>query len=277
MIMDTAARRPSEPMISLDCIEKIFRRGHEEVRAVSSTSFQVKRGEFLSLLGPSGCGKSTILRMIIGLETPTSGSIIVNGQSPTQSQGSIGVMLQTSALMPWRTVRGNVLLPARLQGIPLDQVTDRVDALLKMVGLSSFASAYPETLSGGMRQRVALARALLFDPSLLMLDEPFGALDHITREQLNIELASLCSQHGKTTLLVTHDISEAIYLSDRIVVMSTQPGHVEAILNVDLPKPRDGTFHTHPRFEELTLRIRELLGLGSIKTQSGVVTFPHVE
>lgn len=265
-MVDTATVRPSEPLVSLNGIEKIFRRAREEVQAVSSTSFDVKRGEFLSLLGPSGCGKSTLLRIIIGLETATSGTVTVNGQSPTQSQGSIGVMLQTSALMPWKTVRSNVLLPARLQGIPIEELSDRVDTLLKMVGLSPFASAYPGTLSGGMRQRVALARALLFDPHLLMLDEPFGALDHITREQLNVELASLCLQGEKTTLLVTHDIGEAIYLSDRIVVMSARPGRVEAILDVDLPKPRDGSINTHPRFEELTLRIRELLGLGSIKT-----------
>src|SRR5690606_3816504 len=140
------------------------------------------------LLGPSGCGKSTLLRLIMGLDTPTSGCVEVNGKTPEQSQGTIGVMLQTPALMPWQTVRNNIALPARLKGVSVGKLNDRIDTLLKMVGLSAFASAYPGTLSGGMQQRVALARALLFDPNLLMLDEPFGALDHITREQLNIEM-----------------------------------------------------------------------------------------
>lgn len=254
----------SEPVISLDQVEKTFSRGKETVRAVASTSFQIQQGEFVSLLGPSGCGKSTLLRLIMGLDTPTSGCVEVNGKTPEQSQGAIGVMLQTPALMPWQTVRNNIALPARLKGVSVNKLNDRIDTLLKMVGLSAFASAYPGTLSGGMQQRVALARALLFDPNLLMLDEPFGALDHITREQLNIEMASLCAQGNKTTILVTHDISEAIFLSDRIVVMTARPGRVEEILTVDLPKPRNYTMQTHPRFEELTTHIRKLLGIGSI-------------
>ncbi|TFL15578.1 ABC transporter ATP-binding protein [Pusillimonas caeni] len=253
-----------EAIIRLDGVNKVFRRGREEMPALTPTSLEVRRGEFLSLLGPSGCGKSTLLRMIIGLETPTSGTITVNGSSPKLAQGSIGVMLQTPALMPWETVRGNVLLPAFLQGRAIKPLESRVDELLEMVGLSAFASAYPGTLSGGMRQRVALARALLFDPDILMLDEPFGALDHITREQLNAELARLCAHGNKTTLLVTHDINEAIYLSDRIVVMSSRPGRVAAVLEVDLPKSRDGLTQAHRHSDELALHIRELLGLGSI-------------
>lgn len=261
---DTAAA----PAISLDGVEKVFRRGKAEVHAVTSTSFTVRAGEFVSLLGPSGCGKSTLLRMILGLETPTSGTVLVQGEPPARSQGRIGVMLQTPALVPWRTVQGNVLLPARLRGVPNAQVSGAVDELLAMVGLSAFAGSYPGALSGGMQQRVALARALLFDPELLVLDEPFGALDHITREQLNDELAALCAGSGKTTILVTHDIDEAIYLSDRIVVMSARPGRVEAVLDVGLAKPRDLTSRRRPEFEDLALRIRGLLGLGSIGARS---------
>lgn len=259
-----ASAGASETVIRVDGASKAFRRGREEMPALSPTSLEVRRGEFLALLGPSGCGKSTLLRMIIGLEEPTSGSISVNGQPPKTAQGSIGVMLQTPALMPWKTVRSNILLPALLQGAPVEQFESRVDELLEMVGLSAFASAYPGTLSGGMRQRAALARALLFDPDILMLDEPFGALDHITREQLNAELARLCARSNKTTLLVTHDINEAIYLSDRIAVMSSRPGRVVAVLEIDLPKLRDGFTHAHRRSDELAMHIRELLGLGSI-------------
>lgn len=250
-------------IIKVKSISKVFFRGKEKIQALSDTSLNILEGEFISLLGPSGCGKSTLLRIILGLEQATAGTVLINEKPSNQLSGEIGVMLQTSALMPWKSVRENVLLPTKLQGKNSKKLEGRVDELLEMVGLSAFQNAYPNALSGGMKQRVALARALLFNPKLLMLDEPFGALDHITREQLNSELASLCAQGNKTTLLVTHDINEAIYLSDRIVVMSARPGRVADILNVDLPKPRTIAMLTNPVSEKISLQIREILGLGS--------------
>ena len=251
--------------IALDNVGKVFEQRHSSVTAVTEASFVVAEGQFVSLVGPSGCGKSTLLRIILGLETPTSGTVHIDGRVPGDLSTDVGVMLQTPALVPWKSARDNVLLPTKLRGLSTSAYWAQADHLLDMVGLTAFSAAYPSELSGGMQQRVALCRALLFDPPFLVLDEPFGALDHITREQLNDELGGLCADSGKSVVLVTHDIDEAVYLSDRVVVMSARPGKVEAVLEVDIPRPRSLGARRLANFDKLTLKIRELLVLGSIQ------------
>jgi NitT/TauT family transport system ATP-binding protein len=255
----------AEGAIVLDGVGKKFQRRGETIEAVQEATVRVERGQFVSLVGPSGCGKSTLLRIILGLETPSVGTVLVEGRPPTEAAADVGVMLQTPALVPWKSVRGNVLLPVNLRGLRIKDYQQRADELIEMVGLDGFRSSYPAELSGGMQQRVALCRALLFDPPILVLDEPFGALDHITREQLNDELALICANTGKTAVLVTHDIDEAVYLSDRVVVMSARPGRIEAVLEVKIGKPRDLSSRRLPSFDDLTAEIRRLLGLGSIQ------------
>ncbi|MGY1740084.1 MULTISPECIES: ABC transporter ATP-binding protein [unclassified Blastococcus] len=251
--------------IEISQVSKTFRTRKGVVDAVSSVSLAIEEGSFVSLLGPSGCGKSTLLKMVLGLEEPTAGTVSVSGQPVGAARRDVGMMLQTPALVPWRTVRDNVLLPVDLLGgARRRDHRARVDELLAMVGLTAFAGSYPRELSGGMQQRAALCRALLFDPAILILDEPFGALDHITREQLNDEMLRICAGGEKTVLLVTHDIDEAVYMSDRVVVMSARPGRVNEVLEVGLPHPRTLTTRKDPRFETNALRIRELLGIGSI-------------
>jgi NitT/TauT family transport system ATP-binding protein len=231
------------------------------VRALQNVDLDVQPGEFVSLIGPSGCGKSTLLRLIGDLLAPTAGRISVNGKTPRQARLSreYGIVFQQPVLYDWRTVAQNVQLPLEVMRLPTAERRARADGLLRLVGLAEFAERYPWQLSGGMQQRVSIARALSIRPSLLLMDEPFGALDEMTRERLNRELLSLWSETGTTILFVTHSIAEAVFLSDRVVVMSPRPGRVEAIIPIDLARPREAETREAERFFDLVAAVRHHL------------------
>ncbi|MGE3272251.1 MAG: ABC transporter ATP-binding protein [Chloroflexota bacterium] len=231
------------------------------VRALQDVSLEIRPRELVSLIGPSGCGKSTLLRLIGDLLTPTGGALSVNGKTPRQARLSrdYGIVFQQPVLYDWRTVEQNVQLPLEVMKLPKAQRVSRTAHLLKLVGLQEFARRYPWELSGGMQQRVSIARALSFQPSVLLMDEPFGALDEMTRERLNRELLNVWSETGTTLIFVTHSIAEAVFLSDRIVVMSPRPGRVETVIDVDLPRPRGPETREDRRFFELIAEVRHNL------------------
>jgi NitT/TauT family transport system ATP-binding protein len=255
--VDTATESPA---ISLQGIVKDFplRRG-TAVRALERLDLEIGHGEFVALLGPSGCGKSTVLRMVAGLEQPSEGEVAVEGRSPADLVRAhrLGVAFQEHALLPWATARDNVALPFRVAGRPVDR--ERVTDLLALVGLTGFEDARPRQLSGGMRQRVAIARALALEPDVLLLDEPFGALDAVTRRRMNLELARIWMEQRITTLLVTHDVDEAVLLADRVVVMTGRPGRVRHVQQVDVPHPRGTDVTRDPGFHALVDRLTAML------------------
>jgi NitT/TauT family transport system ATP-binding protein len=223
------------------CIEGVSKHYNAEggpVRALESVSFDVNDGEFVCIVGPSGCGKTTLFRIIAGLEAATDGDVYLSGERVEGPTPNMGVVFQEYHLFPWRTVRGNVAFGLEKQAVPETTRQKRVEELVELVGLEGFEESYPKALSGGMKQRVAIARALAADPALLLMDEPFGAVDAQTREMLQIELLEIWEQTGKTVLFVTHDVEEAIKLADRIVVMAKEPGRVDETVEVDLPRPR---------------------------------------
>ena len=231
------------------------------VRALEDVDFEIGPREFVSLIGPSGCGKSTLLRLIGDLLAPTAGELRVNGKSPRQARlaRDYGIVFQQPVLYDWRTVEQNVQLPLEVMKVPKGERRERARSLLRLVGLTDFAARYPWELSGGMQQRVSIARALSFRPAVLLMDEPFGALDEMTRERLNRELLQIWAETGTTVVFVTHSIAEAVFLSDRIVVMSPRPGRIETVVGVDLPRPRGPETRESPRFFELIAEVRHNL------------------
>lgn len=256
--MTSELARP-EPVVELEAVTKRFASG---VAALAGINLRVGRGEFLSLLGPSGCGKSTLLRIVAGLSPPSSGSCnlrVGSGQGRRAEAGRIGFVFQDPTLMPWSTVAANVELPFRIAGRLRAEERDRVIAALRAVGLAGFERAYPHQLSGGMRMRVSIARALVTDPDLLLLDEPFAALDEITRLALNDDLLRLWEERRPTILFVTHSVFESVYLSTRIAVMTARPGRIAAELSVGLPQPRGRGLRTSPEYAAMCETVSAVL------------------
>ncbi|KFK88006.1 MULTISPECIES: ABC transporter ATP-binding protein [Streptomyces] len=238
-----------------------FRSKKRDVTALSDVSLDVAPGEFVAIVGPSGCGKSTLLKLVAGLLTASSGDVLLGGERVTGPRHDIGYVFQRAALLEWRSALRNILLQAEIRRMEPAVARARADELIRMTGLGGFEDAYPHELSGGMQQRVALCRALLHEPPVLLMDEPFGALDALTREQMNTELNRIWRTTGTTVLLVTHSISEAVYLADRVVVMSPRPGTVTEIIEVGLPAERDYSETLgRPEFRAAAAHIRDLLG-----------------
>jgi NitT/TauT family transport system ATP-binding protein len=235
-----------------------------ETTALQGIELEIPEREFVSLIGPSGCGKSTLLRIVADLIEPTSGTVAVNGKPARQARTDrdYGIVFQDPVLYDWRTVAKNVALPLEMARWPRQKRNERVQEMLELVELQGFENHRPWQLSGGMQQRVSIARALSFDPPLLLMDEPFGALDEMTRERLNMELLSIWEASGSTIVFVTHSIAEAVFLSTRVVVMSPRPGRISEVIPIDLPRPRLATTREEPRFFELVTRVREALHLG---------------
>jgi NitT/TauT family transport system ATP-binding protein len=238
-----------------------FGSGPDVTPALEDIQLTIRRGEFVSLIGPSGCGKTTLLRAIADLERPTGGTLLVNGMSPelARRERAYGYVFQAPALYPWRNVERNVMLPLEIMGMPRAERRERAQRNLQLVGLSDFARRFPWQLSGGMQQRVSIARALSFEPSLLLMDEPFGALDEITRDGLNLHLHELWRATGMTTVFVTHSIPEAVYLSTRIVVMSPRPGRIVDVIDCDLGLERPLEIRDTPEFATVGSRVRHAL------------------
>jgi NitT/TauT family transport system ATP-binding protein len=219
-------------------VRKTYRTQDGEVETLKPLDFDIKAGEFVSVIGPSGCGKSTLMKMVAGLLPISGGELELSGKPVRGPQTDVGIVFQSALLLPWRRVLDNILLQAEIRGMPMQAARDRANALIDMAGLKGFENKYPWQLSGGMQQRVAILRALLHDPSVLLMDEPFGALDAMTRERMNIELQRIWMTSRKTVLLITHSIPEAIFLSDRVIVMSERPGRIVQVYDIDLPRPR---------------------------------------
>jgi NitT/TauT family transport system ATP-binding protein len=242
-------------------VGKVFGSGPSAVSALEAIDLTIRQGEFVSLIGPSGCGKSTLLRLIGDLTAPTSGSVAVNGKPAARARldRDYGMVFQAPVLMDWRTIVKNIELPLEIMGVPADERRRRAGDLLRLVELEAFADRHPWELSGGMQQRVAIARALSFDPKLLLMDEPFGALDEMTRERMNAELMSIWQRTGTTIVFVTHSIPEAVFLSTRVVVMSARPGRISQVVEIDLPTTRSVETRESERYFELVTRVREAL------------------
>jgi NitT/TauT family transport system ATP-binding protein len=244
-------------LIEVRGVSKTFRSGKIAVEALRDIDLEVRAGEFVAIVGASGCGKSTLLRLVGGLLAPSRGQVLIAGKAVTEPSPGAGVVFQTPVLLPWRTVQQNVRLPLDIQRA--GGQAQRTQELLDLVGLRGFEKARPFELSGGMQQRVALCRALVTNPSLLLMDEPFGALDALTREQMNVELQRIWLETGKTVLLITHSITESVMLADRVVVMTPRPGRIQEIIDVGLPRPRDFSVLREGEFHKACERIRRLM------------------
>lgn len=245
------------PVLAADSLRMTFYDANRaNLLALEGLSMTVAEGEFLAIVGPSGCGKSTLLRLLAGLLQPIEGHVLFRGQPLTSPRSDIGFAFQRANLMPWRTVLDNILLPLQIARVPRPDMLRRAAALLSLVELDGFADAYPAQLSGGMQQRVALARAFIHEPSVLLLDEPFGSLDALTRERMNAELLHIWNLRRPTVVMVTHSIGEAALLADRILVMTPRPGRVRAEFKVPLPRPRSLALTSEPQFIQLTRAVR---------------------
>jgi len=255
-------------LISIKGVSKRFSGRQGVVQALDAVDLTVNDGEFISVIGPSGCGKSTLMMLLAGLEPATTGAIHIGGKKIDGPASDLGIVFQQDVLLEWRTALENVVLQAEIRKQNKAAATERARQLLAMVGLESFASAYPHELSGGMRQRVSICRALLHDPPLLVMDEPFGALDALTRDQLNVDLLRFWSDRRVTVVFVTHSISEAVFLSDRVVVMSPRPGRIETIITIDLPRPRRLSIRETPEFVHYNRMVTEVFkSLGVLREE----------
>jgi len=254
----------SEPVVEVLKASKTFGAGEGALAALQEIDLTIRAGEFVSLIGPSGCGKSTLLRLIGDLTPASTGEVRLNGKPAAQARRAreYGIVFQAPVLMEWRTVQRNVELPLEISGVARAERTERATAMLRLVELSDFAAKYPWQLSGGMQQRVAIARALAMDPALLLMDEPFGALDEMTRERLNLELMDIWRRTHTTVVFVTHSIPEAVFLSSRVAVMSARPGRITRLIDVDLPQPREAATRNEERYFELVTAVREALHQG---------------
>jgi NitT/TauT family transport system ATP-binding protein len=257
-------------VVKVDGVMKRF----GETTALQGIELEIGEREFVSLIGPSGCGKSTLLRIIGDLIEPTAGTVVVNGKPARQARTDrdYGIVFQDPVLYDWRTVGKNVALPLEMAGWSRQRRAERVREMLALVELQGFENHRPWQLSGGMQQRVSIARALSFEPLLLLMDEPFGALDEMTRERLNMELLKIWEASGSTIVFVTHSIAEAVFLSTRVVVMSPRPGRISDVIPIDLPQPRGATTREEPRFFELVTQVREALHLGHDLERSATAT-----
>jgi NitT/TauT family transport system ATP-binding protein len=248
------------PLLDIRKISKTYpARDGRPVRAIDEISCSVRSGEFASILGPSGCGKSTLLLIIAGLVSPTSGTLAFRGDESVGGAAEYGIVFQDAVLFPWRDVQTNVELPAEIAGVPRARRAETARRLIALVGLAGFERKYPYELSGGMQQRVAIARALMLSPSLLLMDEPFGALDAMTREQMNLELQKINMATDATVIFVTHSIAEAVFLSDRVLVMTGRPAVLKEIVEIDIPRPRSLEMMASARFGHLVGHLRQLL------------------
>jgi NitT/TauT family transport system ATP-binding protein len=251
-----AAAQASE-FVCIRNVDKVYKTRGRALKAVDSVSLDLREGEFLSIVGPSGCGKSTLMMMVAGLVPVSSGSISIKGETVRKPYTEVGVVFQRDALLEWRTVLNNILLQIDVRGLPRRKYNAAALALLERVGLGGFENSYPWELSGGMRQRVSLCRGLIHDPKLLLMDEPFGALDALTREQMDLDLQRIWLENRKTMLFITHSIWEAIFLADRVAVMSPRPGRISTVIDVDLPRPRRLSVRESKQFGSYAALIRE--------------------
>ena len=253
---------PAAPIIEVKGLGKTFTLETGPVVALEKVDLTIRRGEFISFVGPSGCGKSTLLNMVAGLLPATEGLAALNGTAVTEPSRQVGFMFQTAVLLPWRTVEENVLMPAEVFGTKNEATRRKARSVLQAVGLGDFLQAYPRQLSGGMQQRVSLARTLTYEPDVLSMDEPVGALDEFTREAMNLELMRITQAAGITVLFVTHNITEAVFMADRVVVMTPRPGKVSGVVDVDLPRPRAIDQMQSQTFTDLIFKVRGILGHG---------------
>ena len=268
MTMNVEHATAVKPHINISRVSKTFRGRKGDVHALQDIDLNIRRGEFVSILGPSGCGKSTLLMLLAGLISHTKGKIQVDDKYIDGPNSDVGIVFQQDVLLEWRSALQNVLMQAEIRHAPLDAARARARELLKMVSLEDFENSYPKELSGGMRQRVSICRALLHKPPLLLMDEPFGALDAMTRDQLQLDLLRLCKDNEMTVFFITHSIAEAVFLSDRVVVMSPRPGRIERIIDIDLPRPRRLAMREEPAFNAYTRELTDIFkGLGVFREE----------
>jgi NitT/TauT family transport system ATP-binding protein len=248
-----------QPMIQARMLSKVYSAGTTSISALTGLDFDIDRGQFISVIGQSGCGKSTLLKILAGLIPYSAGSLVMNGRPVRGPSSECAIVFQSPVLLPWRTVLENVLLPIEFKRLAIASYRERALSILELIGLRDFTQRYPYELSGGMQQRVAIARALIQEPTLMLMDEPFGALDAMTREQMNIELLRIWTHTRNTVVFITHSVSEAIFLSDRVIAMTARPGAIAEIVEIDLPRPRDLSIINTPAFGAYAARLRKHL------------------